>query len=125
MAQSLTTLPTAIGTNVAEDTANDSSGHLNLDAAGDPTLNTVEIDNSANSHAVYTKFYNAAAPNVGTDAPDMILPTLAGDSTPYHWPDGLDSIFGTALSYATVKEPGTGGTGDPDSSVPVKVLYTT
>jgi hypothetical protein len=125
MAQSLTTLPTTLGTHVAEDTANDSSGHLNIDAAGNPTLNTVEIDNSANTHAVYTKFWNNAAPTIGTTAPDMILPCLAGAAIKYHWPDGLDSIFGTALSYATVKEPGTGGTGDPDSSVPVKVLYTT
>ena len=125
MAQSVTTLPAAIGTTVAEDTANNASGHLNIDAAGSPTINTVEIDNTANNHAVYTKFYDAAAPTVGTDAPEMILPCLAGVAVKYHWPDGLVGIFPTALSYATVKEAGTGGTSSPDSSIPVSVLYTT
>lgn len=125
MAQSVTTLPTAIGTNIAEDTANDATGHLNIDAGGDPTINAVEIDNSANNHSVYMKMYDNAAPTVGTTAPEMLLLCLAGAVVKYHWPDGLAGIFATALSYATVKEAGTGGTSSPDSSVPVRVLYTT
>lgn len=88
---------------------------------GAATLYLVYINNSANAAKSYTKFWNNAAPVVGTTAPDMSIPVDAGETLKLAIPAGVS--FGTALSFATVSDAGgTAGTTDPTSDVRVELV---
>lgn len=94
--------------------------------SGARAMVNLSVDNSGNAaQQVYAKFYNAAAPTIGTTAPDMIIP-VAGGSTMEMSVSRLTlvgtAIFGTAVSYACVTTPGTAGATNPTADVAMTLL---
>jgi hypothetical protein len=81
----------------------------------------VDIDCLQNpGEDVYVKFYDNAAPTVGTTDAEMVLRGKSGVVTPYVFPIGIP--FVTALSVACVKEAGGGaGTTGPSGTVNVTI----
>jgi len=89
--------------------------------AGAFTVYQIIIDNILNtSQKVYSKFYDAAAPTVGTTAPYMIIKTPGGLSRTWFFLEGIP--FATALSFATVTAGGTAGAVSPTSDVIVTIF---
>lgn len=91
--------------------------------ASSATIYSIDIDNSANAAASYTKLYNAASGDVtpGTTAPDMIIPVPASTRLSIPIPQGL--AFGTAVTARTVTAGGTAGTTNPTSDVTLRIVY--
>ena|SRR6266498_40728 len=87
---------------------------------GAATIYAVTVDNSANGAKTFVKFYNAAAPVVGTTDPDMILMLPASTTRTFVMKTGNN--FATALSYAGLTTAGTAGTTNPVSSVIMNVV---
>lgn len=121
MAVTTTPLSSPLGNAIVVDTVSNATAENNV-RGGATTVYAIEVDNSANAAASYTKFYNSAAPVVGTDAPDEIVFSPA-NATP-KWTNLAGTVFGTALSFATVTAGGTAGTSNPGSSVIVRILCT-
>ena len=120
MAVSTGTVPTSfIGTSVVEDTASNVSPEDASSSAG--TLHQAYIDNTANTDQVYLKLYEAAkgSVTVGTTPPGFIFSCPASSTRQFNFVDGIS--WATALSFATVTAPGTGGTGSPTASVIVRL----
>ncbi|KKN57162.1 hypothetical protein LCGC14_0564900 [marine sediment metagenome] len=90
---------------------------------GGCTLYLVDVDNSANSAASFIKFWDAAAPDVGTDAPMEQYKIAASKREVWIIPRGL--TFGTGLSLAMLTVGGTGGAVSPASAVIVRLNYNT
>ena len=90
-----------------------SSGTLLL-AVGDNQVNTSEDQHHC--------FYDAAAPVIGTDAPEVILYLPAGEAVTFIPLIGI--AFSTAIMSALKTEAGTGGTSSPTDPVNTKVYYT-
>lgn len=102
------------------DTVSNATPENNINT-GALTVYQVIIDNTLNpSQKVYSKFWNNAAPTVGTTVPDMIIKTPGGVSRTWFFLEGIP--FATALSFATVTAGGTGGTTNPASNVSVKIF---
>lgn len=114
--QSMLDLPH--GLTIVADTTSDATP-ANDQRSGATTVYLIEVDNTANVAATYTKFYDAAAPTVGTTAPDLVLKTPAGKRRIFPIPHGL--AFSTGLSFASVTAGGTAGTTSPTSATPVRV----
>lgn len=91
--------------------------------ASSATLYAIDVDNTANASASYTKIWNVASGSVvvGTTVPDMIILVPASTRVSIPIPAGI--VFGTALSEATVTTAGTAGTTSPSSSVIVRLVY--
>lgn len=70
--------------------------------------------NNANAHA-YLKLYDAAAPEVGTDDPELILRARKGREV--HVILAKGQTFETAISAAALTTGGTGGTAPPSEDV--------
>lgn len=89
-------------------------------------VKAVDIDATANpGEDVYVKFYNLAAPTVGTDIAVMWLWGKAGAVTPYSFPEeGISfTLAPRKVSVACVKEAGgEEGTTSPSGQVDVKIL---
>jgi len=84
---------------------------------------SIDVDNTANAAATYTKLWNTASGSVtvGTTAPDMILLTPASVRVCHQIPQGV--TFGTAVSCASVTTAGTAGTTGPTSDAIVRIVY--
>lgn len=80
----------------------------------------VDVDNTANAAASFVKLYDAAAPTVGTTAPDWIFKIPASVRRVFACTEGV--AFATALSMACVTAGGTAGATGPTSSVIVRLL---
>ena len=121
MATSSVTLGYPSGTKLFSDT--DNTGTAVGVASASSTIYEIEVDNSANAAASYTKLWNTASGGVtiGTTAPDMILYLAASASKVFVFPAGL--VFGTAITLATVTTAGTAGTTNPTSDVIVRIVY--
>lgn len=96
--------------------------------AGPCTLYGVSVKNP-NAAVAYLKFYDSAAPTVGTTAPDEIvmLEGSGGLNGGYmHWQvNGTSGLsFTTGLSFACVTGAGTAGTTSPTSNVLVTLEVT-
>lgn len=88
---------------------------------GSGTLFRVQGDNTANTTAKsYLKLYDAAAPTVGTTAPDWIFRLTAGKKETFIVGGGIGTALATGLSIACVTAAGTGGTTSPTNAVPAK-----
>lgn len=87
---------------------------------GAATLYWAKISNVLNSSAVYFKMWNAAAPTVGTTAPDKIIPVAAYKTVTVGCLEGV--AFGTGLSYACVTTAGTAGTTNPTNAVTLEMV---
>ena len=118
----ITTSPLTLTSGLKHIVDTDSNATAEADInGGAATLYLVYIDNSLNAAKSYTKFWNNAAPTVGTTAPDMSLPVDASSTLKLAIPAGI--AFGTALSFATVSDAGgTAGTTDPTSDVRVELV---
>ena len=83
----------------------------------------IEIDNTANAAASFTKLWNVAqgSVTVGTTAPDAIIMVPASTSRTAILGAGI--TFDTATTVATVTTAGTAGTTNPTSSVIVRITY--
>jgi len=122
MAVTTTPLSNPIGAAIVTDLDSDATGENNVRGAGS-TVFQVDVDNTANVAPSYTKLYNAAAPVIGTSVPDFVLMTEAAKRT-VHTLGLAGTLFGTALSFATVTVGGTAGIVSPTSDVPVRILCT-
>lgn len=120
MAQSQTT--GKLTTTTVEDTANPATGFLDVNLGPASTVYYVEIDNTGEGEASYTKFWNSKAPTIGTTAPVMILPSGWSAMSRVVFAGGLGTVFSTGMSYATVKEAGTAGTTPMDVLPGVRVV---
>lgn len=91
--------------------------------SGSGTLFKIEINNTANSNAVYLKLYNniGGAPTVGTTDPTYVFKCPASTSKVYSCPKG--TAFPNALYAACVTTGGTGGTGNPTNDVIYRILF--
>ena len=87
-----------------------------LGAAG--SIYQIDVDNAANAAASYLKLYDAAAPTVGTTAPDAVLRVPAGQRRQWVIPEGW--AF-TILSFACVTAGGTTGVTAPTHPVVVRL----
>lgn len=120
----IATLAGNVGQYLAESVGLDGTGDLDV-ITGKTTITVyaIEVDNSLAAETVYFKMYEAATPTIGTTAPDIIIPVLAGATAKVHWPGGLAEVFTAQFSLACVQEAGTAGTTDPSASVTARVLY--
>lgn len=94
------------GLDASEQTLKASSGSVYY-LKGDNTANT--------SDDVWIKFYDAASPVVGTDAPYLSFKVRKGETVEISDPEGF--AFATAISCACVTEADTGGTSSPTNPV--------
>mgnify|MGYP001589379178 CR=1 FL=1 len=100
----------------------DADGTSEADMTGTSgVLYVVDIDNTANAAASYVKLYDAAAPTIGTTAPDWIFKVAASVRRVLAITEGF--AF-TNLSMACVTAGGTAGTTNPTSNVAVRLLTT-
>lgn len=104
---------------VIQDTTADNTAEQNV-SDGPGSVYAVAIDNNLNAALTYVKFWDNAAPTVGTTAPDMILPADLSDRVVYVFRLGIP--FATAISFAALTAGGTAGTTSPVSAVKV-TLY--
>jgi hypothetical protein len=92
-------------------------------AGGASTLYLIQIDNTGNpTQKVYFKLWDAAAPTVGTTAPNKIIPVPGGSIQKVVFPEGIP--FGTDVSQACVTTGGTGGTTSPANAVITAITLT-
>lgn len=115
-----TPLQTNLSASIIADTDSDATSENDV-RNGATTIYMVDIDNSLNAAATYTKLFNSASPTVGTTAPDMIFMTPASVRKVFVLDMG-GVAFSTALSFASVTAGGTAGTTSPTSNVTVKIL---
>ena len=95
----------------------------NAVAGGAGILLQVDIDNTANTDAVYVKLYNHASPTVGgggATAPEWVFKCPASVRRIFSCTPG--SNFATNLSLACVTTGGTAGTTSPTNAVTVRLL---
>ncbi len=117
-----------MGTNVAALAPLEAEKLINLDCdnsvwsvGANPKVYGWEIDNSANSSAVYFKVYDLDSPTVGTTAPNWCIKVPASTVLPILTNSGDGHTFTNKCSMACVAEPGTPGTTSPTSNVKVTV----
>lgn len=121
MAFSLVPIVADRGTTIAVNTDADSNVETLKSGAGD--LFKVEINNTANSSAVYLKMWKTTgAVGVGTDAPHYIFKCPASVTRSYACPEG--AAFITGLKVAVVTTPGTAGSANPTNAVIYKISFT-
>jgi hypothetical protein len=121
---SVTTTPLSspLGNAIVIDTDADGTSENNV-RGGASTVYVVEVDNSLNAATSYLKFYDNAAPTVGTTAPTLVIPATLGETE--RWTNLAGYAFATALSFACVTDGGgTAGTTSPASNVTVRILCT-
>lgn len=123
MATSVQTMTLGSGLKIIRDSDADGTSEANV-TGGAVTIYLIEIDNTANaSTRVYLKLYNAAAPTIGTTAPDIVIPCPGGTITRAALASASGISFGTALSFACVTNGGgTAGTTAPTNDVAVAIV---
>lgn len=120
MAVTVSTLGTPIsGSKLITDADADGTSENDV-LAGAATVYNVEVDNSLNAAASFLKLYDAAAPTIGTTAPDYIFRVAASVSRTFVITAGI--AFATGLSYACTTAGGTAGTTSPTSNVIVRIV---
>ena len=91
----------------------------NVTGAAGSVLHLVDVDNTGNVAATYLKLFNAAAPTVGTTAPDMIFMVPASVRRVFPIMEGV--TFSVAISLCAVTAGGTAGTTSPTNPVVVRL----
>ena len=117
-----------MGSNVAVQAPLEAQKHRNLDCDNtvwsvgtNPKVYGWEVDNSANSSAVYFKVYDLDSPTVGTTAPHWCIRVPASTVLPIPTVSGDGHTFTNKCSMACVAEAGTPGTTSPTNNVKVSV----
>ena len=119
MAVTTTPLSNPVAAALVTDTDSDGTSESDV-RSGASTVYMIDIDNSLNAAASYSKFYNNVGPTIGTTAPDLILPSPASTRIVYAIPQGF--AFATALSFASVTTAGTAGTTNPTSNITIRIV---
>lgn len=104
---------------IIKDTDADGTSEAGVTGAS-TVIYMIHVDNTLNSAASYLKLYNAAAPTIGTTAPDIIVMAPAASVKTLYIPEGV--TFATDLSFACVTTAGTAGTTSPTSDVAVTLV---
>ena len=120
MAYSKSSIQTPAASFLGKETAVSSTA--SLFKSGSTVFHTIDVDNTANSVAVFVKLYNHASPTVGTTDPQMVFKLPASVRRTMLIPGG--HTFGTAVSVACVTTGGTAGTTSPKESVVARILFT-
>ena len=119
MAAALTALGAIYGNRMVKDTSVGTAPQYNV-TEGAHSVYQVVIDNTNNGAKSYLKFWNVSSGvTLGTTDPVMILMAPASTKITYSFPRGV--AFSTAISYACVTTPGTGGTTAPSSAVTINL----
>lgn len=119
MSLSVSTQVSPVGSKLIVETAAGATANNNVTGAAG-TLYMADVDNTANvATPAYLKVYNAAAPTVGSTAPDLILAVPAATRRTFVIPEGWAFSF---LSFACVTTPGTAGSTSPAANVPVRMV---
>lgn len=119
MAVTNTPFSNPLGANIVRDADSDGTAENDV-RGGAATLYMVDVDNTANGAATYTKIYNNVAPTIGTTVPDVVIMTPASVRRVVAFPGGL--AFSTAISMASTTAGGTAGTTGPTSDVIVLLV---
>ena len=124
MALSLTSSVADVGGTLAFQTS--ATAAIDTLKGSSGTLYKVEIDNSANSVAVFVKLYNngGGAPTAGSTDPNFVFKCAASSTIAYSCPSG--TAFANALYAICVTTAGTAGTAsqNPEAAVTYRILYT-
>lgn len=89
-------------------------------SAGNSTIQSIEINNTANSAATYVKLNNASDNTPGTTEPAMVFVAPASSSITYVFPVGVSSANRIVLWAVTTA--GTPGSTGPTSAVTTRIL---
>ena len=121
MAVIVAPIPTGIAANRAEDLAAQAATQTALSGAG--SFFHVEVDNSANTHAVSLRLYDSTTAQAGVTDPNDSYRVAAGAVGIFPMPpDGI--AYTTGIMYSCSQEAGTAGATNPASSVPVTIQFT-
>ena len=88
--------------------------------SGGATSYIIDIDNSNNGSAVYTKFWNNVNASIGTTEPNMIIKAPNNVRQVVTISEGF--YFGSALSSATVTGKDTASTNSPTNDVTLRIM---
>lgn len=88
---------------------------------GSATLHTVMVDNRANGAPSSLKIYDDTAPDVGSDAPELII--TAPPNTRLYIASTGAMYCATAVALAVVRTGGTGGQEGPANPVAVEIAF--
>ena len=128
MADILKTVTNPLGTLIFKETAANATLVANVFAKTAATLNSVKLDNSANSsEAVYLKLYENTAVDgqgvtVGTTVPVFILKCPASSTVEMYIPQGLTFTASNYAHMAVTTENGIAGTTAPTGTVQVTLI---
>ena len=128
MADILKTVSNPLGTLIFKETAANATLIANVFAKTAATLNSVKLDNSANSsEAVYLKLYENTAVDgqgvtVGTTVPVFILKCPASSTVEMYIPQGLTFTSSNYAHMAVTTEKGIAGTTAPTGTVAVTLI---
>ena len=96
----------------------------NAVVSGTHYLSSLILDNSLNAAQSFLKLYDAAAPTVGTTAPDLVFRVEASQKIQVTFHKNKPK-FTTALSLCCVTAGGTGGVTSPTSTVSLGLVVQT
>jgi hypothetical protein len=128
MADILKTVSNPLGTLIFKETAANATLVANVFAKTAATLNSVKLDNSANSsEAVYLKLYENTAVDgqgvtVGTTVPFFIMKAPASSSVEMYIPQGMAFSSSNYTHLAVTTENGIAGTTAPTGTVAVTLI---
>lgn len=116
-------IPLLTGITLFNDTANGSGTSLagTTVKSSSAVIYEMELDNTANAAATFTRFYNATSQTVGTTVPDMILMTPASTKITLLFPNGV--TFGTGLGCSSGTSATLATTTAPSSNFVLKIAY--
>ena len=127
MAVTTSTIADPLGTKLIIDADSDATSESNVTSGAAGTVYAVEIDNTSNTSAVYTKLYQSTNPTVGTTPPDLQFKVAASSKETYVIGSGFavgSLSFWTVTSPYAVTGNNSNATNSPSSDVKVKILCT-
>ena len=117
----LTSQAAPIGAIISKIVAANNSANANITGASG-TLHVIQINNTANSAAMYFKMVDGTSATVGTTAPEFIFRVSASSTLTCVFPGGI--VFTSGFTAYCVQQAGTAGTSSPGSSVIVHFIST-
>jgi len=117
----LTSQAAPIGAIISKITAANGTANANITGASG-TLHVIQINNNANSSAMYFKMVDGTSAPVGTTEPHFIFRVSASSTLTCVFPGGI--AFTSGFTAYCVDGPGTAGTASPGSSVTVHFIST-
>lgn len=89
--------------------------------ASSAVIYAMELDNTANSAATFTRFYNTGTVTPGTTVPDTLIMTPASTKITMVFPSGW--TFGTALAITSGTSATLATVTAPTSDFAIKIVY--